>query len=224
MDSGCTRGCVARRQCGVLPLPPRACRPRTRAAVARAGHAYCCLLADLLPIHALDLFHFRTQADVDAFQVTTDKVLGGVFVCVCVCVCVCVTAARVHSVAGGSKRRAPSRACARVLAVRRAGRTDATFTLKQYNHFNAGLFQGSINFQDDNPASRGGFASFRTKPSERARDLSAFEAFELRIKTDGRPYVAPAPPQTPLLLLLLQTRGCTRARARAHNGGCAGMC
>jgi len=53
----------------------------------------------------------------------------------------------------------------------------------------AGVFQGVIDYHDDNPDSRGGFASFRTKPEERVRDLSSFEALEMRIKTDGRPCV-----------------------------------
>ena len=71
------------------------------------------------------------------------------------------------------------------------GRSTSSFTLKSYNNFSVGCFSGSLDFNhDEDVEGRGGFASFRTKPDERVRDLSAFEAFELRIKTDGRPYIA----------------------------------
>ncbi len=79
------------------------------------------------------------------------------------------------------------------------GRTEGAFGLKPYGvatttaapgastpSFTSGCFQGIIDYRDDNPASRGGFASFRTKPDERIRDLSAFEGLEMRVKTDGR--------------------------------------
>ena len=69
------------------------------------------------------------------------------------------------------------------------GRSSSAFTLKRYEHFSAGCFTGAIDFaHEDDVEGRGGFASFRTLPDERVRDLSAFEAFELRVKTDGRPY------------------------------------
>lgn len=67
------------------------------------------------------------------------------------------------------------------------GSTDCSFTLKHYAHFSAGVFSGAINYSDDNPRSRGGFASFRTKADERERRLESYEALEMRIKTDGRP-------------------------------------
>jgi NADH dehydrogenase [ubiquinone] 1 alpha subcomplex assembly factor 1 len=70
------------------------------------------------------------------------------------------------------------------------GRTACAFSLKEYAHFTAGCFSGVVDFSDEDPASRGGFAAFRTLPDERVRDVSAFEAFELRVKTDGRAYVA----------------------------------
>ena len=70
------------------------------------------------------------------------------------------------------------------------GRSVSSFTLKHYTHFSAGCFAGALDFQHEGDLEgRGGFASFRTLPDERVRDLSAFEAFELRVKTDGRPYV-----------------------------------
>ena len=69
------------------------------------------------------------------------------------------------------------------------GRTDADFYLKQYEHFAAGCFEGSIDFPDEDPASRGGFASFRTTAAEKEHALGAYEAVEMRVKTDGRPYI-----------------------------------
>jgi Complex I intermediate-associated protein 30 (CIA30) len=69
------------------------------------------------------------------------------------------------------------------------GHTECSFTLKPYKNFSAGLFSGAIDYRDDNPNSRGGFAAFRTRADERVRDLSSFEALELRIKSDGRPYI-----------------------------------
>lgn len=70
------------------------------------------------------------------------------------------------------------------------GRSTCSFSLKSYANFTTGCFTGTIDYEDENPSSRGGFASFRTRPEERVRDVTAFEAFELRIKTDGRPYTA----------------------------------
>lgn len=69
------------------------------------------------------------------------------------------------------------------------GRSTSSFVLKRYEHFMSGCFSGALDFHhDEDLEGRGGFASFRTLPDERVRDLSAFEAFELRVKTDGRPY------------------------------------
>lgn len=68
------------------------------------------------------------------------------------------------------------------------GQSQCQFTLRDYAHFSSGLFMGTIDYRDENPQSRGGFAAFRTRADERIRDLSSFEALELRIKTDGRPY------------------------------------
>lgn len=72
------------------------------------------------------------------------------------------------------------------------GASDCSFALKAYRHFSVGSFTGVIDWQADGPSDRdrGGFASFRTRPDERIRDVSAFAAFQLRIKTDGRPYIA----------------------------------
>ena len=72
------------------------------------------------------------------------------------------------------------------------GASDCSFALKAYRHFSVGCFTGNIDWQTDEPRDRdrGGFASFRTKPDERVRDVSAFSAFQLRVKTDGRPYIA----------------------------------
>jgi hypothetical protein len=114
----------------------------------------------------LDAYTFTSPEDMDKFQITTDKVLGG--------------------------------------------NTTCSFVMKPYAHFasgkcsssshrntrtedlslsTAGLFQGVIDYVDENPQTKGGFAAFRTKPNERTRDLTDFEAIEMRIKTDGRPYV-----------------------------------
>lgn len=70
-----------------------------------------------------------------------------------------------------------------------AGHTTAALRLRRYAHFTAGEFSGAIDWRDASPQSRGGFASFRTRSGERLRDLSAFSALEMRVKTDGRPYV-----------------------------------
>ena len=72
------------------------------------------------------------------------------------------------------------------------GATSCSFSLKAYRHFSVGSFSGTIDFPpaSEEARSRGGFAAFRTRADERVRDLSAFEAFEMRIKTDGRPYIA----------------------------------
>ncbi len=68
-----------------------------------------------------------------------------------------------------------------------AGKTDASLSLKSYPGFNSALFQGAIDYNDGNPLSKGGFASFRTKPDEKSKDLSSYDALEMRVKTDGRP-------------------------------------
>jgi len=70
---------------------------------------------------------------------------------------------------------------------RPAGSTDCSFALKHYPNFSAGLFEGVVDYADENPNSRGGFASFRTKADEKERRLGAYQALEMRIKTDGRP-------------------------------------
>lgn len=98
--------------------------------------------ADFSPMESYQVYSFNSPADIQRFQVTTDRVLGG--------------------------------------------RSDCSFTLKQYSNFSAGVFQGVIDYEDGNPDSRGGFASFRTLPEERPRDLAAFEAFEMRVKADRR--------------------------------------
>jgi hypothetical protein len=121
---------------------------------------------------SMDLYTFRAAEDVARFQVTTDRVLRGM--------------------------------------------TDAGFSLKPYSSFSAGCFQGVVRYEGSpggesgytggggggegevppsedvggnrptSHASKGGFASFRTKADERIRDLSAFEGLEMRVKTDGR--------------------------------------
>jgi NADH dehydrogenase [ubiquinone] 1 alpha subcomplex assembly factor 1 len=74
------------------------------------------------------------------------------------------------------------------------GQTSCALTLKQYGAFNAAMFSGVVDPCGEDASAEmrrhGGFASFRTKPAERVRDLAPFRAFELRVKTDGRPYMA----------------------------------
>lgn len=68
-----------------------------------------------------------------------------------------------------------------------AGHTQADLSVKEYEQFSSAVFRGAVDYRDDHPESRGGFAAFRTRPDERVRDLSAFSAVEMRIKSDGRP-------------------------------------
>lgn len=98
--------------------------------------------ADFAPMKQVDVFNFTTAEDVNRFQITTDRVIGG--------------------------------------------RTACAFSLKPYKSFTAGCFEGVIDFESSDPTSKGGFASFRTKPDERTRDLDAFGGVEMRVKTDGR--------------------------------------
>ena len=53
------------------------------------------------------------------------------------------------------------------------GRSSCSFSLKSYANFTSGCFTGTIDYEDENPSSRGGFASFRTRPEERVRDVTA---------------------------------------------------
>lgn len=69
------------------------------------------------------------------------------------------------------------------------GSTRASFSLKKYDAFQAGVFEGIVDYHDDNPNTRGGFAALRTKADDKIRDLHTCAALELRVKTDGRPYI-----------------------------------
>ena len=69
------------------------------------------------------------------------------------------------------------------------GSTRASFRLKQYDAFQAAVFEGVIDYEDDNPNTRGGFAALRTKADDKICDLHTCAALELRVKTDGRPYI-----------------------------------
>jgi hypothetical protein len=69
------------------------------------------------------------------------------------------------------------------------GSTKATFALKKYDAFEAAVFEGVVDYQDDNPNTRGGFAAVRSRADERIRDLHTCAALEMRVKTDGRPYI-----------------------------------
>ena len=52
-----------------------------------------------------------------------------------------------------------------------------------------GYFEGTIDYRDDNPNSKGGFAAVRSKHDNKAYDFTAFSALEMRVKTDGRHYI-----------------------------------
>lgn len=68
-----------------------------------------------------------------------------------------------------------------------AGRSTATLARRDAGHFTSAVFAGVIDYRDPDPDSRGGFAAIRTLPGERPRDLSSFDALQMRVKTDGRP-------------------------------------
>ena len=72
-----------------------------------------------------------------------------------------------------------------------SGASTASLTLRRSSHFSAARFAGTIDWRDESPQSRGGFAAFRTSAAATAppRDLTQFGALELRVKTDGRPCV-----------------------------------
>lgn len=69
------------------------------------------------------------------------------------------------------------------------GASTASFKLKQYDAFQAAVFEGIIDYQDDNPNTRGGFAAVRSRADDKVRDLHTCAALEMRVKTDGRPYI-----------------------------------
>lgn len=73
------------------------------------------------------------------------------------------------------------------------GKSSASLALRRYKHFSAAVFSGVIDYAKAGEAadvpSRGGFAAVRSRPEERSRDLAGFTAVEMRIKSDGRPYI-----------------------------------
>lgn len=52
-----------------------------------------------------------------------------------------------------------------------------------------GLFTGNISLETSGEMVRSGFATVRTKPEVEVPSLEPFNALELRLRTDGRPYV-----------------------------------
>lgn len=68
------------------------------------------------------------------------------------------------------------------------GKSVATFRLKRYTHFAAALFEGRVEFHSNEATARGGFCNARTS-ARRLIDAGESEAVQVRIKTDGRPYL-----------------------------------
>ncbi len=129
-----------------------------------------------------DIQKFEKPEDLEKFIITTDDAMGE----------------EGASVRGGDRRalqRDASRLFyqpARFLQSQTnliAGYTDAALEIKKYSNFSAGVFSGDIDWRSENPLTKGGFANFRTAPSQREIDLSDFAGLEMRVKTDGRPCV-----------------------------------
>jgi hypothetical protein len=126
---------------------------------------------------SLDLYSFRSAEDVSRFQVTTDRVLRGMtdasfalkpygtsFSAGCF-----QGAIRYEGTPGGESGYGGPGGGGGVEEDPAAGAVMDVGGNRPTSH-----------------ASKGGFASFRTKADERIRDLSAFEGLEMRVKTDGR--------------------------------------
>lgn len=131
-----------------------------------------------MPVKKHVIHRYQTADDIDRYQVTTDRVLGGHTSC-------SFSLKQYEFFSSGARGWRVHR---RVVVA--ASARPSSSSPPRVLRCPAGVFQGVIDYHDDNPDSRGGFASFRTKPEERVRDLSSFEALEMRIKTDGRPCVA----------------------------------
>lgn len=73
------------------------------------------------------------------------------------------------------------------------GKSRASFWVKPYKHFRAGVFEGMVEFASDEYGSRGGFCNARLRQRQRLFDddlvMMETEALQLRVKTDGRPYL-----------------------------------
>jgi hypothetical protein len=73
------------------------------------------------------------------------------------------------------------------------GKSQASFWVKQYKHFRAGVFEGIVEFASDDFGSRGGFCNSRLRKREPLFEdelvMMETQALQLRVKTDGRPFL-----------------------------------
>jgi NADH dehydrogenase [ubiquinone] 1 alpha subcomplex assembly factor 1 len=72
------------------------------------------------------------------------------------------------------------------------GHSEASVRLKEYKTFRSLLFEGRVEFSSDDPDHRGGFCNFRTMKRVRAGpidEMAMTKAVQMRVKTDGRPYL-----------------------------------
>ncbi|KAA0147939.1 hypothetical protein FNF29_07028 [Cafeteria roenbergensis] len=73
------------------------------------------------------------------------------------------------------------------------GKSRATMRVKQYKHFMAGVFEGVVDWTSEDRESRGGFCNVRLRERKPVREddeeMMATEGVQLRVKTDGRPFL-----------------------------------
>jgi len=73
------------------------------------------------------------------------------------------------------------------------GRSRASMRVKEYRYFMAGVFEGEVDWTSDDRESRGGFCNVRTRERKPLRQdeeiMMGTEAVQLRVKTDGRPFL-----------------------------------
>eukprot|EP01138_Halocafeteria_seosinensis_P005353 gb/GECG01005472.1/.p1 GENE.gb/GECG01005472.1/~~gb/GECG01005472.1/.p1 ORF type:complete len:251 (+),score=20.69 gb/GECG01005472.1/:1-753(+) len=67
------------------------------------------------------------------------------------------------------------------------GSSVCSFSIKQYENFSTGCFQGILR-GNKSFGSSNSFCSFRTKPSEKLKNFHVYSALEMRLRSDGRRY------------------------------------